>query len=734
MRWQVVTGRAPASAGTSIGAAAAVGPDRSRTRRWWLLPVLALTVVAGAGCLGPDTPDPTGTAPFGRLDGMVADGDGVRVLGWVADPDTANPIQVTVMSNQRAIYGAADRARPDVAAAVPGVGPYHGFDIRYPGLGRGVQQVCAWAENVGRGDQARVLGCSNVDLGVPPVGNLDVVTPGTPGRVQVAGWAYDPEWSGAVDVVARVDGAVAVRRAADRYRADVAAAFGRGGSGFAFDVAAAPGARTVCLAAVNVGSGTDQPLGCSVVQVEAPPLDRRPTGRVDGVDNVAGGIGLSGSATDADGPVARVLVAVDGGAPRSVPVVRGRFDAVVTGLAPGPHRACVTLVDVPAAGAAAVGDTTLPCSSVVVGTPSVASGGAPLWNTGVGPPPGHPLERVDRDAGVSTRLRDGSLLWFFADSSETDAAGNLRYFVNNTAAWSAPGSPLTRDAVGGGGRPVQFVDPGPGFPACPSGRSPAMWPLSAVTVPVGGLDRVLVFLGNVCLGGPMEISEVGVSVAEYWYDPGAPPVDVAVRGTVLNQVLFTSGEDDHGTAAVLGDDGMVYAYACRRPATATFMVPGAYGPCTVGRVAPADVAVRGSWRWWNGSGWATDKGTAADIGMPDGANGFSLPVASASVVRDQRFGAYVMAYSPWPGFTDRVEVRVASRPQGPWTAPVEVKLPACYDQVGGQEFLCYAATAQPAFSAPGLLGLGYYDQRLDPVSPRGQYRVAGVPFDVAGVS
>ena len=91
-----------------------------------------------------------------------------------------------------------------------------------------------------------------------------------------------------------------------------------------------------------------------------------------------------------------------------------------------------------------------------------------------------------------------------------------------------------------------------------------------------------------------------------------------------------------------------------------------------------------------------------------------------------------MVYSPWPGFSDRAAVRVARQPQGPWTAPVEVRFAECDETVRGEAKVCYGATAQPAFSAPGILGLGYYDQatpQSDGV-PLGRYLVVRARFAV----
>ncbi|HKY16894.1 MAG TPA: hypothetical protein VJM33_18350, partial [Microthrixaceae bacterium] len=106
------------------------------------------------------------------------------------------------------------------------------------------------------------------------------------------------------------------------------------------------------------------------------------------------------------------------------------------------------------------------------------------------------------------------------------------------------------------------------------------------------------------------------------------------------------------------------------------------------------------------------------------------PVASLSVTYDDVHDLYVMVYSPWPGFTDRVIVRAAVSPEGPWTPPMEVVLPGCVDSVGGRGFYCYAGSAQPQFSSPGLLGVGYYDQLIALSPERGGYLVVTVPFNV----
>jgi hypothetical protein len=718
---------------------AGVRPGTSGRRTGLVAVVSTAALVAGA-CLPPGAPDPTGTAPVGNLEQVVGERGGLRVRGWVRDPDTSAPIPVSVSSNQRVIAALADLPRPDVTAAFPGAGPNHGFDVVYP-LPPGRHQVCVWADNVGRGTQARALGCDEVEV-LPaglPRGNWESVTAPAPGTVRVAGWADDPDSSGPVEVLVQVGGRFASRERARLVRADVGAALGVGPArGFDWTYPVAPGNQQLCVRVINVGSGRDLDLGCRTVVVPAESLGRRPACRVTMLTPVAGGFTISGTATDPDGAVGlSATITVTGGPTLVAPVVGGAFNRTVTGLGPGSRQVCVTLVDVSgtAPPGAVTGDRPLPCGTLVLGARlSVAAAGAPTAVTAVGPAPTSPLARIDRDAGVSARLRDGSVLWFFADSTDTDDAGNLRYFVNNTAGWASAADPtLTRDAVTAGGAPVEFAAPTAEFPSCPSHRPRrAMWPMSAVvdpvTTPSGPRDRVQVFLGNVCLGpGFLDIEPRGVAVARVLVDPADPPVGRPIVGTVVAQRLFRPGEPSYGNSSVLRD-GLVHAHQCTGPAEGGF--PDAYGPCTVGRVPVDQVADRASWRWWDGTSWTTSMEAAAPMVLPDGPDGRSIPVAAATVSRDEVHGVYVLAYSSWPGFTDRVAVRVAEAPEGPWTAPVTVFLPGCDQRVAGSERYCYAATAQPALSAPGELGLGYYDQLVEVGPTRGQYRALRAPFSV----
>lgn len=625
------------------------GPSRTARNARTGLAVFAVVAAMAvmSSCLGPNEVDPTGTAPFGNLELAVGDGASIRLVGWVIDPDTAAPIDVTVSVQAVAVDHRADLQRADVAAAYPAYGAAHGFDIRTPPLPPGPNQVCIWAENVGRGTQDRSLGCLDVVTGSDDaVGSFDWAGQSGLGRLQAAGWGYDAESSGSVDVIVSVDG-VEHRVTANQNRPDVAAWAKKAGNyGFVADLPAVTGAHNVCVTVENVGRGGSAGLGCKWVYVNDLPL----VGPGEGVSSVQA----------------------------------------------------------------------------------------------VGPAPGNPLVGIDRDGGISTTLRDGSTLWLFGDSGEPRVGGGHRYFVNNTAAWAAPGEPtVTRDAVASGNVPYTFVTPAAGFiGGCPGGFVPVMWPLSATTRAIGSIDRVTAFFGNVCLDGTDARSR-GVAVVEWDYSPGQfggiGAVGPQLQGRVAQQNLFPVGAE-YGTASMM-EGGLLYAYECGRPSDDQTGViwpsDPAYTGCTVARVDPASASDPTAWRYWNGSmspnwtagsNWVVDPAAAGTMTIPGAGADKQLPVSSLSVVNDPTFGRS-MVYSPWPGYTREVFVRTATSPVGPWSARTLINLPGCSGEwADGAPRYCYAATAQPWRSQPGQLGIGFYDQYVAANPVRGAYFGASAPF------
>jgi hypothetical protein len=71
-----------------------------------------------------------------------------------------------------------------------------------------------------------------------------------------------------------------------------------------------------------------------------------------------------------------------------------------------------------------------------------------------------------------------------------------------------------------------------------------------------------------------------------------------------------------------------------------------------------------------------------------------LPVAAFGVVHVPHLDVYLMVYSPWPGFSSQLAMRVSVTPVGPWSEPLLITLPECGAQGHDSPAVCYAATAQ----------------------------------------
>lgn len=696
----------------------------------------------GFGCRAFTVP----AGPVGSIDFVRVEGDQVVVGGWGAVPGSAESLEARILLDGRVTTTRADLARPDLVRA-GFVGERHGFAVRSQPLPPGRYPLCVGVAS--RANPTGVfLGCRDVLLS-PPTGRIDVVSlsAADPPTLTVAGWAADADLPNtALDVSIGIDRlddlteSEVVRFRADGHRPDVAAALRLGphhGYSRTFGPLL-PGTHRVCVQAHPVGLGPVVGLGCRTVVVPAV----SPQGALDTVTSPArGSVRVRGWIRDPETPASIPVTIRVGAQETTVPAAVPRpdvaalpgagpahgFDVTFSGVPDGVHQVCVS-----ATGVGRGGPTALPCGTSVMGPVRVSAGGSASAE-GVGPAASSPLARIDRDAGISTRLSDGSVLWLFGDSAEPLAGGGFRYFVNNTAAWAPAGSPsVTRDGVVAGDRPARFATPTAAFPTCPPGiPNPAMWPLSAVSIPVPGQqrDRVLAYFQNVCLGPEHAVESRGVALVEWTYDRSDPPSGRPIEGTVLTQRLFD--DNSYGNAAVIGDDGLLYAYACE--GSDGGWLPDAFGECTVARVDPSDAGDPDAYRFWDGGGWSAERDDAVTMPMPDGVEGVTNPVATLTVTRDAALGVYVMAYSPWPGYTHKVAVRVATTPIGPWTAPVMVELPGCDDHRHGTLHLCYAATAQPAFSVGGAdsrLGIGFYDQLVAVDPNRGQYRAGSVAFHV----
>ena len=570
----------------------------------------------------------------------------------------------------------------------------------------------------------------------PLVGDIEVVTSLVPGFITVVGWADRGHGSEPVLVTAWVDGTERGAVAAlDEYETE---AGDPTEAGFVFDLAVDEGEHTVCITG-------DESVGDTVECVEVI------TGAVDD-DSQDPSIRLTGVTPRRDGTVDVRGVIVGGtDAPTSVNVASAvgvvtehLGTAVVTQLAvanrtfrfqlheldDGTTFVCPEgmTIRVRTPDPTWVFGVEPGCGTAVLGDVSIGATGQPAQIDVVEPPTDHALNAMERDAGVSVELTDGSMMWFFGDTMERTSGGGLRYFVNNTAAWAAAEFPtVTLDAVTESGRPVLFAEP----PAdlCDGSRfdKPALWPEAAVAIAqADGTDRVVVVMSKVCLGVAwLDIENVGYAIAEFRYDPTDPPIGRPIVGSVTQPDLATA-VDGYGRALTMAPDGFLYGQHCG-------YFPDDWGPCEVGRVEPDAVTDPAAWRYWNGgdwtdqASWVADESSAAPMDLP-ATDPYPLPVAAFGLAYDPDLEAYLMVYTPWPGPGERVAVRVAQAPVGPWSEPVGVTLPDCTGEIAGMTQHCYAGTPQLQLCEAGMVACGYFDMLTD--AGHGEYRTVLTPFVV----
>lgn len=315
-------------------------------------------------------PVDVGGSPIGNVDVVKPRPGGVTVHGWAVDRDTAAPITIhTYVNGSFAGAMPADGSRPDVARALPGYGPLHGFEASLS-LGHGVHEICVYGINVAAGGNV-LVGCRWNSVSGAAIGNVDDLARSSLYQVRARGWALDLDTFASIDVHAYIDGTWAGAHVADIVRSDVGASYPGYGDTHGFDVEFGgfpAGGHTVCLYAVSVGGGPSTQMTCRR------PNDSLPFGNADFIGRVVGGARVVGWAIDpdvvqpigvhvyVDSRLAAIAVA-DGSRPDVGAVFPGYgsnhgFDHTVP-LAPGVHQICLVGIN-----DSHLGDPALACSTV----------------------------------------------------------------------------------------------------------------------------------------------------------------------------------------------------------------------------------------------------------------------------------------------------------------------------------------------------------------------------------
>ncbi|MCT9818774.1 hypothetical protein N3K63_00595 [Microbacterium sp. W1N] len=205
-------------------------------------------------------------SPVGALETAYAEPGGLRVRGWVVDPNTSAPMSVHVYRGATGTPLTTSVDRPDVIQQYPQAALRSGFDSHIPAPA-GRAQVCAYGINVGWGSNS-TIGCQDVEVRAGnPYGGVDVTASGE--SVRLRGWVIDPDTTEPVAVHYYIDGVGSVTRA-DIERADVGRVYPGYGSRHGVDatVKLAAGTHTICAYGINVGAGVNALLGCTDVTVK----------------------------------------------------------------------------------------------------------------------------------------------------------------------------------------------------------------------------------------------------------------------------------------------------------------------------------------------------------------------------------------------------------------------------------------------------------------------------------
>lgn len=289
--------------------------------------------------------------------------------------------------------------------------------------------------------------------------------------------------------------------------------------------------------------------------------------------------------------------------------------------------------------------------------PAVLDLGVIAWPEGV----------TGRDGGSSTRVGDRSV-WMFGDTTVDRPGVDGRQWRHNSVSWSddliawdgldnwqqltdssgVPAELMPQTADEQAFNDLHFID---GCTTEPCGARWATWPGSPVYD--AARRRTLIFYGLIYAEpGEFNFESIGNSIAE-WRDGEVRPRRPEFRPGTDHPTLLWSGEISAFGSAALAVDDMLYAYSCQ--------TGGLSKECMLGRVALAEALTPAAWRYFDGQRWSTAVTDAVSV-----LSGSDI----LSVAWVEFLQAYIAVYSH--PLQNRVLIRTAPEPHGPWSAPTEL--------------------------------------------------------------
>jgi surface antigen len=252
----------------------------------------------------------------GQIENVMLTPGGVRVWGWVYDPDRSD------LSNDVQFYaGPTGEAKPeeyrggtnanvqrqDVMNAEVTASPYHGFDYTFA-LPEGEHRICAYSFNVlgTPGKPTRRFSCVDKTRNGQAFGSLENAFQ-IPGGIRFLGWGFDPD----TNEPTQIDLYESETTNPTFYRGGTAANHERNdvrdflassyvdvspNRGLDLNIPFGAGNHHVCgFVANKAGSGGSQIVGCKDVLVS-----NEPKGWFEGAQWTTGGVAVAGWALDPD--------------------------------------------------------------------------------------------------------------------------------------------------------------------------------------------------------------------------------------------------------------------------------------------------------------------------------------------------------------------------------------------------------------------------------------------------
>lgn len=230
--------------------------------------------------------------PVGAFDTATSPTPGrIRVTGWAFDPDAKTQslrihayvgAPVGAAGAEFHDLGVANVERLDVANAYPGVGSHQGFNVAFNTTKIGNVPVYLYAINApGTSGFNPQIGARTVAVKDPnPFGAFDSATTPYGGRVDISGWAIDPNAPTAPAAIHVYIGGPAGSPdaefhsiTANKSREDVAKVYPGTGTSHGYSASiqtAKRGPQNVFVYAINSGPGQNQLLGSRNVSVASP--------------------------------------------------------------------------------------------------------------------------------------------------------------------------------------------------------------------------------------------------------------------------------------------------------------------------------------------------------------------------------------------------------------------------------------------------------------------------------